>query len=642
MNFSFSKSPFTIRAFVIGAVLSALIGVGEPFGVMWVAGSLMTSSGGAAIVILFVLVLVVNSLLKLINRKSALGTGELALIFIMMLVSCAITGAWGVAMQFIFLIAGVRYYATPGNRWGELIHSRIPSWLTPQDSEAVRTFFEGLPGGASIPWGVWMKPLFYWVSFLLILYFTMICISSIFRKQWMERERLIYPLMEVPLGMMEEERDSIIPSFFKNKLMWLGFSIPFFFQSLSALHHYFPAFPVVSFWKSIPFLGGAFPLLAIFRFEVLGIAFLLSKDVSLSLWLFSLVYFFQHLLFVRTGFSLGITDPYSQPAPPSIAFQQMGALFVFVASSFWFARSHLRDVIQKAFMNKDIDDSKEILSYRASVIGVIAGTIALIFLVKFTGFSIPASIFFVITALVIFTALSKLTCQAGTLWARSPVAPGVFAIHSLGGAHIGPGGPVAIGFSLAYSSDIQNTVMAATSQGLKAVESKGVRGRKVFLAISLGILISLACSIWAVFTIAYTHGGINCFGWPVRGMPDMAFSWAKNYIIHPLNVDFRRFLFFGLGAFLMFLLTLMRARFVWWPFHPAGAVIGYTTPIQWAWPSFFLGWLLKSLILRYGGPKAYRKLVPCFIGFIIGSFTCPALWNVIAFITGEQGVQLTF
>lgn len=459
----------------------------------------------------------------------------------------------------------------------------------------------------------------------------------------MERERLLYPLMEVPLNMLKEEKGSILSSFYKNKLMWFGFSIPFLFQSLAALRHYSPLFPSVRLGWWIPFLGETFYLPVLLKFEVLGIAFLLSRDISFSLWFFSLAYFFQHLLFVRTGFSLGPMDAYSQPAPPSIAFQQLGALFVFVISSFWFARSHLKDVIQKAFnINKDIDDSKEILSYRVSVMGIIIGIITLIFLIRLTGFSLLASVFFVITGFIIFIALAKLTCQAGTLWARSPVTPGVFTLHSLGSAHIGAGGPVAIGFTLAYSSDIQNTVLAVTSQGLKVTESKGIRGRKVFLAIFLSVLITLACSIWAVIAIAYTHGGINCWGWPPQGMHQMAFNWAKNYIVHPVGVDFRRFGFFSFGAAFMFLLTFLRTRFIWWPLHPAGAVIAYTTPIFHAWFCFLLGWLLKSLILKYGGPKAYRKLVPCFIGFIIGSFVTPALWNIIAFITRKTGIHLTF
>ena len=39
----------------------------------------------------------------------------------------------------------------------------------------------------------------------------------ILRKQWIERERLIFPLAQLPLEMTKK-------SFFKNKLMWLGFA----------------------------------------------------------------------------------------------------------------------------------------------------------------------------------------------------------------------------------------------------------------------------------------------------------------------------------------------------------------------------------------------------------------------------------
>ena len=45
---------------------------------------------------------------------------------------------------------------------------------------------------------------------------------------------------------------------------------------------------------------------------------------------------------------------------------------------------------------------------------------------------------------------------------------------------------------------------------------------------------------------------------------------------------------------------------------------------SWAMNSFgfsiFLSWLVKFIILRYGGLKLYRKSIPLFLGFILGEF----------------------
>ena len=34
----------------------------------------------------------------------------------------------------------------------------------------------------------------------------MVCVTVMLRKQWMEKERLIYPMVQVPMAMIEEER----------------------------------------------------------------------------------------------------------------------------------------------------------------------------------------------------------------------------------------------------------------------------------------------------------------------------------------------------------------------------------------------------------------------------------------------------
>jgi len=77
-----------------------------------------------------------------------------------------------------------------------------------------------------------------WGLFLAALFTVMICMAVLLRKQWMDDERLIYPIVQVPLAIIrgEDTADRINP-FFKSKLMWTGFAIPFVVQSVIALHN---------------------------------------------------------------------------------------------------------------------------------------------------------------------------------------------------------------------------------------------------------------------------------------------------------------------------------------------------------------------------------------------------------------------
>jgi hypothetical protein len=74
------------------------------------------------------------------------------------------------------------------------------------------------------------------------------------------------------------------------------------------------------------------------------------------------------------------------------------------------------------------------------------------------------------------------------------------------------------------------------------------------------------------------------------------------------------------GAVFVALLCLMRQRFLWWPFHPLGFVMGATYPMVLLWFSVSLGWLLKWSTLRFGGISLYHKLRPFFLGLVLGEY----------------------
>lgn len=45
-----------------------------------------------------------------------------------------------------------------------------------------------------------------------------------------------------------------------------------------------------------------------------------------------------------------------------------------------------------------------------------------------------------------------------------------------------------------------------------------------------------------------------------------------------------------------------------------------------------IAWLVKGLVLRYGGQKLYRQLLPMFIGLTLGEFTVGSVWGLIGAI----------
>ena len=181
-------------------------------------------------------------------------------------------------------MATLPYFATPENDWANLVAPYVRGWMVIEDPLACKYFFEGLPQGESIPWAVWLKPLAYWSVFFAAFYFVMIALMVILRKQWIEHERLIYPIIRVPLDMIgEDNRGSLLAEFFKNPLMWLGFAFASFITSsigLSAYYDYLPSLNPLYPGVTISLLRESIQLRFMISFPVMGFAYLINQDVA--------------------------------------------------------------------------------------------------------------------------------------------------------------------------------------------------------------------------------------------------------------------------------------------------------------------------------------------------------------------------
>ena len=82
----------------------------------------------------------------------------------------------------------------------------------------------------------------------------------------------------------------------------------------------------------------------------------------------------------------------------------------------------------------------------------------------------------------------------------------------------------------------------------------------------------------------------------------------------------------GFGAFVTFLLAALRARFVWFPWHPAGYAVSSNWSINLFWFSIFVSWGAKLAVLRFGGLPLLRRVQPLFMGVILGDFVMGSLW----------------
>ena len=202
MNPPDNLSCFTPRAFTTGTLLSLVISVGFTYARLAFSTAGTSSDHITAatlflflfLFLFFILTALADPLLKLLRRSWGFSRGELAVIYIMMIIASTIS-TWGFSGNFVAMLPAVYYYATPENSWAELLHGHIRPWMVVQDTDAIQFFYEDLPAGHPIPWNAWLVPLAAWGSFIIAIYLMMIAIMVLVRRQWVEHERLLFPLM---------------------------------------------------------------------------------------------------------------------------------------------------------------------------------------------------------------------------------------------------------------------------------------------------------------------------------------------------------------------------------------------------------------------------------------------------------------
>ncbi len=90
----------------------------------------------------------------------------------------------------------------------------------------------------------------------------------------------------------------------------------------------------------------------------------------------------------------------------------------------------------------------------------------------------------------------------------------------------------------------------------------------------------------------------------------------------------------------MFFVTVMRARFYWWPVHSLGFLIGSTWPTHNLWLGFFIAWFLKVFIMKFGGGHMLKTARSFFLGLIVAEVTAIGVSTLLGLLAGVELGQI--
>lgn len=579
-----------------------------------------------AVFTLFVLTLG-NKLLKWAAPRRALSPQELLVIYIMV-VMVSTVGGHTIMCFLIGTMAHPFRFASPENEWADLFWRYIPRWFTPSE-DVLDPYFNGESTLYTMKHiQGWMVPVMVWTVFIAVIWFVLLCINSLIRAQWTEKEKLAYPIIQLPLQMVTEEK----PAFFKNRMMWLGFGIAGLFEVLAGLHYIFPKVPAVQLnyysighlftgrpWNTIGGLSlSAFPF-------IIGLTFFVPLDISFSAWVFFLLGKVERV--VRLGV-LGESKIYFDE-------RAGGAWLAVGILALWGTRRQLQQVWRRVFMRaSDVDDSQEPMRYRTAVAGIILGVVFLFVFSYKAGMTFWPIAGFLGIFLTMSIGVARVRAEFGPpsheiLW----VDPARLLAVSFGPRHMGASNLTILSFYYWLNRLNVAHPMPNQLEAFKLAERTKINTRRLVVVMMLATIIGTLACFWAYLHVMYKEGASSASGFVV-GIGWETFERLEIWLNNPTGPDPGAIRSIGLAASITFILYFLRHRFFWWPFHPIGYVM---TSATWGgladfWFSVFLGWFIKIIIIKFFGLKAHRRAVPFFLGLVLGDYVVSSAWSLVGTI----------
>jgi len=622
----------TARSVLIGTAMVVLVAVATPYSDLVMRGTWvgLTAFPISSFFVLVVLALGINPVLRRFSKP--LTTGEMLTVFCMALVAAGIP-SFGLTGLLIPYMAGPRYFASPENRWEETLLPHLPSWLGPRSERAVVELYEGTRAAAGVPWAEWLLPLLSWTVLVAALYLCFFCIASLLRRPWVDDEKLVFPLMQLPGDLAEIEPRHALPPLFRSPVMWGFAAVPLLIHTLNGLHFYFPAIPSIPvhrldlgmYLRQRPWTAMS-PLWMRFSFTAIGVAYLLPAELSFSLWFFFFLFLIQQVI----GSALGYTMPKVQayPVRQFVAHQMIGGILWFGLSLLWNARDRLRDAAGAA--------QGRALTGLAVGLGIICawGYAA--------GAGVSATLVIFLLFFVVHLVAVRLVCEGGMLYVQHPFRPMNMMLAGVGSARLGAQRIAVLNlFDHLFMLDNRSPLMPCVMQSLKLSDRAATDRRRLTMALAWSVGLAVAVSYAAYLRLMYAHGGLTLNPWFTTYYTRSLYStWTANLIAHGEPASATPFLTMSIGAATVVFLLTMHRNFLWWPLHPIGYLMGASWPMVNFWFPILLGWLAKSLIMRYGGARIYRLLIAGFVGLIFAEFTSAGLWVVIDFLAGVRGHEI--
>jgi hypothetical protein len=615
--------------------------------------------------ILFLLLL--NPLLGRIRRTWMFTGPELGFAIAAMLFACFIPGR-GLMHHAMGTLMLPHHYAKTDPTWKEvkaldLVPPKMLADVSLDEDAALGGFLQGLGQGSThislsrIPWSAWVRAFLFWGPLLFTVVVALTGLALVVHRQWASHEQIPYPIVAFAEAILPA-RGKAWGKVFESRLFWISMAgvfvihmnncaavwwpdrmIPvqlrFEFRPLVQL---FPAFARGDGWDL------AYPRLL---FTVVGFAYFLSSELSLSMGLAPYLYAF----FKGTCLGYGIALGTNFFALENIERGLYGGAYLGIGLVMLYnGRRYYANVARRSFGLSAPDQPEAYAVWGGRMLLLAAA--AFVAQLMTLGLDWQLAVLYTFFFLLISVVLSRVVAETGAFFIHCYFYPCALLVTFLGALAFDPRTLATLFLvTVVLMVDPREIFMPFASHAIALADRFRLPlGRTAacgLASVLAGLVVATCATLYWQYDQGCTRVGdgwsLNVMRWPfdnaarlelrlqALGYSDQATAalpggWARFSRAAPHGA--------GLIAFagtlaLVILFTLGRMRFPRFPLHPVLFLVLGSYQSRYLGFSFLVGWLLKGMVVKYGGAHLYARLKPLMLGLIAGEMAAGAVTMLI-------------
>lgn len=623
--------PISWRAMLLAFVLA-------PITTYWTSDQLVDVIFSLMIppVMMTLVVAVLNLIVRRVAPRYALTEGELIIFYATHTVMSAICAEWMNVIAPCIYSYGL--FSSNDTHFRDLINPYAhPAFFIPVKNADQFNDFRN--GGFSFMYflqhlNMWWIYIASWTLLVTLVSLAMLCINSLMRDEWTNRERLAFPIIQLPMAIVQS--GSGRSQVWKSKFFFMPFLIMFAIDMLNGFHFIYPNLPLVN----VRFLGalndytrtaplnaigwtpiGIFPYLAV-------IGFFMPTDL-----LFSCIFFFFFRKFEQVfTYSLGYTESAGVfgggglvPSPPYFSEQSWGAFLALFVTAMWVARNYLKEVWQQILHGSPKGDKG--VPHRVAFAGLLLSVAGLGGIGLIIGIPLWMVLFTVVLFLMFSAALTRMRGQIGApSHEMAFMGPNQMLVDFVGTQALPQAGISRLVSTFFFMNRIHRThPMPHQLESMKMADNAGLNQRAVFAAILVATIVGSIFGHMYYIYVGY-HFGAKSAGGDVADVVSQITS--RHQPANPVGI-----LFVVVGFVFVLFLDFVRFRVAGFALHPAGYALAMNFGLDYFWFGLVIVWIIKVFVERYYGLKGHDKMHQVALGIMLAEFCAEAIWSSYAMAT---------